>query len=483
MIIHLMWFRNDLRIHDNTALYAACKNKDANVLSVFISTPYQWKKHLMSFKKSEYIYKNLLMLQENIIQLGIPLYYYESRDFFTSVEYLIHFCRKHRVNAIFYNRQYEINERKRDCLIQKILEKENISVHAFHDEILVIPDKIHKKNGQAYNIFSFFKKNIIKILQKKIPQTFPIPNVRSFLSIKKNIIKFTYPRENIDEDLFPIGECCALSRLFFFIDKKIKKYDLEHHFPNLNSTSCLSVCLSVGVLSSRQCINLLFKKQLYQLNNNIDKCMWLNELIWREFYKHLLIRYPKISQFKSLSNLESKIIWNTNKKHFTAWKEGKTGYPIVDAGMRQLNTLGWMHNRIRMITASFLVKDLLINWREGEQYFISKLIDGDLAINNGNWQWVASIGANSMPYFRIFNPTYQAKKFDKTGFFIKTYLPELRIVPNTYIFTPHFWAQKTGNKIDYPLPIVDHHKTKKNVTSVFESAKLLLLKARYAINE
>lgn len=483
MKTHLMWFRNDLRINDNTALYTACRNKDANVLSIFIATPHQWERHLMSFKKSEYIYKNLLILQKNIIQLGIPLYFYESKDFFTSIKYLINFCQKHKVNDIFYNYQYEINERKRDCLIQKMFKKENISVHTFHDEVLITPDKIHKKNGQAYSIFSFFKKNIMKKLKTKLPQTFPAPNIRALLTIKKNIIKFSYPRENIDEDLFPIGEHCALRKLFFFIDKKIKKYDLEHHFLHLNSTSFLSVCLSVGVLSSRQCINVLFKKKMYQLNTNIDKCMWLNELIWREFYKHLLIRHPELSQHKSLSNLENKIKWNINKKHFTAWKEGKTGYPIVDAGMRQLNTLGWMHNRIRMITASFLVKDLLINWREGEKYFMSKLIDGDLAINNGNWQWIASIGYNCMPYFRIFNPIYQAKKFDKSGFFIKKYLPELRIIPNADIFTPHIWAQKTGNKIDYPLPIVDHHKTKKNVTSVFESAKLLYLKERCFINE
>ena len=476
MNVHLMWFRNDLRIHDNTALYSACKNKKINVLSIFIATPKQWESHLMSFKKSEYIYKNLLILKKNIMQLGIPLYFYESEDFFTSIEFLRIFCKKHKVNAIFYNYQYEINERKRDYLVKKILKKENIETYAFHDEILFSPDKIHKKNGQAYDVFSFFKKNIIKKIQEKVPLSFPIPNVRTCSKMEKNIIKFTYPREEIDEYLFPIGEKCALNNLLLFINKKIMNYNSEHHFPNLNSTSFLSASFSIGILSSRQCITLLFKKKIYELKK-IDQCLWLNELIWREFYKHLLIRYPEISRNKALSHLDNKILWSNKKELLNAWKKGKTGYPIVDAGMRQLNKLGWMHNRIRMITASFLVKDLLINWREGEKYFISKLIDGDLAINNGNWQWIASIGINSNPYFRIFNPINQAKKFDKEGIFVKTYLPELRSIPNSDIFTPHLWSQRTGNKINYPIPIVNHEKTKKNVISVFKLAKSLLKKS------
>ncbi|CAL4322144.1 deoxyribodipyrimidine photo-lyase [Buchnera aphidicola] len=473
MNVHLMWFRNDLRIHDNTALYSACKNTKANVLSIFIATPKQWESHLMSFKKSEYIYKNLLILKKNIMQLGIPLYFYESEDFLTSIKFLIIFCKKHKVNAIFYNYQYEFNERKRDYLIKKMLKKENISTYAFHDEILFSPDKIHKKNGQPYNIFSSFKKNIIKKIQEQVPLSFPIPNIRICSKMEKNVIKFTYPREKIDERLFPIGEKCALNNLLFFINKKIINYNSEHHSPNLNSTSFLSASFSIGILSFRQCITLLLKKKNYELKT-IDQCLWLNELIWREFYKYLLIRYPEISQNKALSHLDNKILWNNNKEHLNAWQKGKTGYPIVDAGMRQLNKLGWMHNRIRMITASFLVKDLLINWKEGEKYFISKLIDGDLAINNGNWQWIASIGINSNPYFKIFNPINQAKKFDKEGIFVKTYLPELRSIPNSDIFTPHLWSQRTGNKINYPIPIVNHEKTKKNVISVFKLAKSLL---------
>ncbi|CAL4043066.1 deoxyribodipyrimidine photo-lyase [Buchnera aphidicola] len=476
MTVNLMWFRNDLRIHDNIALYAACKKKEANVLSIFIATPQKWKKNFMSFKKSEYIYKNLLMLQKNIMKIGIPLYFYESKNSFTSVKFLINFCQKNKVNSIFYNDQYETNEIKRDFLTKKMLEKENISVRTFHDATLISPDKIYKKNGQSYNNFSFFKKNIIKKIQRKLPQSFPVPDIRPFLKIKTYAIKFSYPRENIDENLFPIGEHSALNKLSFFIDKQINKYELEHNFPNVNCTSFLSASLSIGILSSRQCIKLLLKKKIYKNKININECKWLNELIWREFYKYILVKYPTLIQCKSKYNLENKITWNNNKKNLIAWKEGRTGYPIVDAGMRQLNELGWMHNRIRMITASFLVKDLLINWREGEKYFISKLIDGDTAINNGNWRWIASIGYGSNPYFRIFNPIYQAKKFDKEGYFVKKYIPELRMVPNLYIFNPHLWSQKIGKKINYPFPIVDHEKTKKNVITVFKLAKLLSLK-------
>ncbi|MBZ2279396.1 MAG: FAD-binding domain-containing protein, partial [Buchnera aphidicola] len=193
----------------------------------------------------------------------------------------------------------------------------------------------------------------------------------------------------------------------------------------------LSPYLSIGVLSSRQCLMELLKNKNYTLKTLYDMT-WLNEIIWREFYYHLFIGYPYLSKCQSLQPWEKNIIWLNDAKKFHAWKNGNTGIPIIDAGMRQLKMIGWMHNRLRMITASFLVKNLLINWRKGEKYFMSQLIDGDCALNNGGWQWAASVGSDAVSYIRIFNPLLQSKKFDKDGKFIKKFIPELKIVPNSY---------------------------------------------------
>ena len=203
----------------------------------------------------------------------------------------------------------------------------------------------------------------------------------------------------------------------------------------------------------------------------INSC-WFNQILWREFYYHLLIGFPKISQYESLTKWEKDIEWIDNIKYFNAWKEGNTGFPIIDAGMRQLNQLGWMHNRLRMITASFLVKNLLIASRQGEKYFMSHLIDGDLALNNGGWQWSASIGCDSVPYTRIFNPLCQSRLFDASGIFIKTFVPELKNVPNQYIHQPYEWFKKTKSKLDYPEPIINYDISRKKFLFMFHKIKL-----------
>ncbi|WP_343191953.1 deoxyribodipyrimidine photo-lyase [Buchnera aphidicola] len=470
MKIHLMWFRNDLRIHDNTALHFCCKDPLIKVLSIFISTPSQWQKHDMSFKKSEYIYKNLLELKKNMLSLGIPLDIHESMNFATSIQFIIQFCKKNKITDMFYNYEYEINEKKRDVSITQLLNKENILIHRFHDSVILPPDKICTKNGKIYQCFYFFKKNIINQLKETSLKCWPKPNIRNSIKYTKKKIPFTYKREKIQTKIYPIGEEQALNQLIFFIEKNIENYELTYNIPYLNTTSLLSVCLSIGVLSPRQCLYFLFKKTMFTSKKKYQ-CRWFNELLWREFYKYLLINNPQLSKYESLLNFEKKIKWNSNENHLLAWKNGKTGYPIIDAGMRQLKEYGWIHNRIRMICACFLVKNLLIDWRIGEKYFISKLIDGDLAINNGNWQWIASVGINSMPYFQIFNPINQIKKFDSQGLYIKKYLPELRKVPPSDISIPYNWSYKTGKKINYPIPIIDYNVTKKKFLFTILSAK------------
>ncbi|EAC1534127.1 deoxyribodipyrimidine photo-lyase, partial [Escherichia coli] len=246
------------------------------------------------------------------------------------------------------------------------------------------------------------------------------------------------------------------------------EYEQQRDFPAVEGTSRLSASLATGGLSPRQCLHRLLAEQPQALDGGAGS-VWLSELIWREFYRHLMTYYPSLCKHRPFIAWTDRVQWQSNPAHLKAWQEGKTGYPIVDAAMRQLNSTGWMHNRLRMITASFLVKDLLIDWREGERYFMSQLIDGDLAANNGGWQWAASTGTDAAPYFRIFNPTTQGEKFDREGEFIRQWLPELRDVPAVH--EPWKWAEKTGVTLDYPQPIVDHKEARLRTLAAYEEAR------------
>ncbi|MEK2715535.1 deoxyribodipyrimidine photo-lyase, partial [Salmonella enterica subsp. enterica] len=237
-----------------------------------------------------------------------------------------------------------------------------------------------------------------------------------------------------------------------------------------DGTSRLSASLATGGLSPRQCLHRLLAEQPQALDGGPGS-VWLNELIWREFYRHLMTWYPALCKHQPFIRWTKRVAWQENPHYFQAWQKGETGYPIVDAAMRQLNATGWMHNRLRMITASFLVKDLLIDWRLGERYFMSQLIDGDLAANNGGWQWAASTGTDSAPYFRIFNPTTQGERFDRDGEFIRQWLPALRDIPGKAIHEPWRWAEKAGVVLDYPRPIVEHKQARIATLSAYEAAR------------
>lgn len=474
---NLIWFRNDFRLYDNIALYEACKSDADKVMALFISTPKQWYDYSISDKKISFIYHHVLSLRQELSKLNIILHYHESTDFLNSIKYLIYFCHKHKINNLFYNYQYEIDERNRDNLAKKKLSQKNIIVNGFHSNILVSDKYIKNQKNETYKIYSCFKKKIVQNLYGNIPKCVPIPLKRkpdkdcfsNFFSFKNLICNF-------NKHIFPIGEKAAIFRLKKFLSNKLNDYSLKRNFPFLASTSMLSPYLSSGIISSRHCLMMLLKTKKNLPLDTVLNCPWFNQLLWREFYYHLLIGFPILSKCKSLVEWEKNINWSNNIKHFQAWKQGNTGYPIVDAGMRQLNELGWMHNRLRMITSSFLVKNLLINWREGEKYFISHLIDGDLALNNGGWQWSASIGCDSVPYIRTFNPYSQSKNFDISGDFIKRFIPELKMVPNDYIHQPHEWSKQKNYKLDYPNPIINYIDSRKKSLLIFNQARFFFKK-------
>ncbi len=472
MTTHLVWLRNDLRIHDNHALYAACRSASARVIALFIATPQQWQQHHLAAKQAEFIWLSLQELQQVLAEKGIELHLRQCDNFSDSVSLLQTFCREQQVDRLFYNYQYEVNERQRDAAVERQLPDDGVEVQGFDDSLLLPPGSVLTGSREMYKVFTPFSKALVKRLQQGLPECLPAPQKRAEAdTIKPTPLKpFDYPREEIDASLFAPGEKAALARLREFCQQPVEDYGDQRDLPAIDGTSRLSVYLATGVLSPRQCLHRLLQHHPQALEGT-KAFVWFNELVWREFYRHLLVAYPQVCRHQPFVSWSKNIRWRSNEKHLTAWQQGKTGYPIVDAAMRQLNQLGWMHNRLRMIAASFLIKDLLIDWREGERYFISQLIDGDLAANNGGWQWAASTGTDSVPYFRIFNPTTQGERFDSKGEFIRRWLPELRDVPEKYIHQPHLWAQKNQQSLDYPAPIVDHKQARQQTLDAFEAAR------------
>lgn len=471
MTTHLVWLRNDLRINDNLALHAACRDSKAKVIALFLATPEQWQQHDMSPRQAAFIHASLVEVQNALAERGIALHYQACHAFSDSIDALAEFCEKHQVDQLFYNYQYEVNERQRDAEAEKRLDDAGVICQGFDDSLLLPPGSVQSGDRSMYKVFTPFSKAFVRRLQQSLPECVPAPKPRDGAPLKTTPIPaFDCPTEAFDEDLFPAGEAAALKRLRHFATQPVIDYPAKRDLPALDATSRLSVYLSTGVLSPRQCLHRVLHEHPDALDNS-RAFTWLNELIWREFYRHLLVAYPALCRHKPFIDWTRNVEWQHDDAHFDAWKAGKTGYPIVDAAMRQMKALGWMHNRLRMITASFLVKDLLIDWREGERYFMQQLIDGDLAANNGGWQWAASTGTDSAPYFRIFNPTTQGERFDEQGEFIRHYLPELADVPDSHIHQPHVWAEKNNRKLDYPAPIVDHKAARKKTLDAFERAK------------
>ncbi|RLM24004.1 deoxyribodipyrimidine photo-lyase [Brenneria alni] len=472
MSTHLVWLRNDLRITDNLALHNACQDPLARVLALFIATPQQWRRHDMAPRQAAFLLANLQTVQQALAEKGIELYYHECTDFSDAANWLMQFCQQQAVTHLFYNHQYEVNERQRDRLVEAQLAG-RVQCRGFDDSLLLPPGSVLTGNGDMYKIFTPFRQAFIKRLLDADTNSVPAPEQRSggAVDITAALAPFSYPRHDVDGDI-TAGEAAALHQLRQFCREQVQDYSRQRDLPALAGTSKLSPYLTLGVVSPRQCFNRLRTECPDMLEQRESGAFtWFNELIWREFYRHLLVFWPELCKHKPFIGWTQWVQWRQSPDMLAAWQQGKTGYPIVDAAMRQLNQTGWMHNRLRMICASFLVKDLLIDWREGERYFMSQLLDGCLAANNGGWQWAASTGTDAAPYFRIFNPTTQGERFDPQGTFIRRWLPELAAVPDKDIHQPYRWADRQRCQLNYPLPIVDHKQARRQTLAAFEAAK------------
>ncbi|MBH3427096.1 deoxyribodipyrimidine photo-lyase [Pseudomonas alkylphenolica] len=469
--MQLIWLRSDLRIDDNTALSAACTQ--GPTVAVWLISAQQWRSHDDAPCKVDFWLRNLAALKERLAALNIPLLVRQADTWDQAPGVLLHICNELQVQALHLNEEYGVNESRRDQAVEQVLNNAGIAVHRHFDQLLFKPGSILTRSGGYFQVFTQFRKVCYERLHMGLPSLQPSIAAQSPLSfgsdaIPTQVAGFEPPPASL-RDLWPAGEAQAHERLARFVDEAAEDYQQQRDFPAVAGTSQLSPYLAAGVISPRQCLlRALAYNQGEFDSGNSGLVTWINELLWRDFYKHILNGYPRVSRHRAFRQETEALPWRHAPEDLKAWQEGRTGIPIIDAAMRQLLATGWMHNRLRMVVAMFLTKNLLIDWREGERFFMRHLIDGDLAANNGGWQWSASTGTDAAPYFRIFNPISQSQRFDSQGRFIKQWLPELAWANEKNIHSPMPSGGLFASN-DYPPPIVDLSSSRQRVLSAFKN--------------
>jgi deoxyribodipyrimidine photo-lyase len=466
----LFWFRQDLRISDNPALYEAAQN--GKILPIYIFENEE------SFQIGS---ASKVWLHHSLSALNYDLQNKLNFYFGNAEEIIKNLILENKIDAIYWNRCYEPQAIARDSRIKNYLKNLQIECKSFNGSLLWEPWEVAKPDGNAYKVFTPFYKN--GCLSKHLPR-FPLakPKKIELLFDNKN------PTQLIDLDLLPqnnwgkkikqywqIGEKFAQKKLQIFLDKKLLDYKEGRNFPNHQNVSQLSPYLHFGEISPNQVWHAA-KAHAFVNNITLDLESFLTELAWREFSYYLLYHFPQLPS-KNFQSQFDKFPWQDDQKTLQLWQQGKTGYPIVDAGMRELWETGYMHNRVRMIVGSFLVKNLLIDWRYGAKWFLDCLTDADLASNSAGWQWIAGSGADAAPYFRIFNPVLQGERFDSEGNYTRKFLPELAKLPNRYLFKP--WEapssvlKEAGIILgeNYSKPIVDLGHSRKMALQAFAMLK------------
>lgn len=429
-IISIFWFRRDLRLEDNAGLYHALR-ENTSVLPIFIFDQNILNKLEEKYdRRVDFIHQVCTNLNDRLQKTGSGLLTFYG----TPPEVFRQLCLNYSISAVYTNHDYEPYALERDKEIAGFLNSKGIAFKTFKDQCIFEKDEVLKDDGKPYTIFTPYSNKWKKKLTPFYYKAYPVKKyVKNFLKFPNTPVtpleKMGFKKTDV---LFksPVNPQESL----------LTNYKTRRDYPAIAGTSRLSVHLRFGTVSVRQLVTHCLGKSE----------TWLNELIWREFYMMILWHFPHVVN-QSFKKEYDQIPWRNNEEEFKKWCEGKTGYPIVDAGMRELNSTGFMHNRVRMIVSSFLIKDLLIDWRWGEAYFAAKLNDFDLSANNGGWQWASSGGCDAAPYFRVFNPAEQQKKFDPDFKYIKKWVPEF------------------GTK-NYPLPLVDHSAARNRVLAVYKKA-------------
>lgn len=448
----ILWFRNDLRTHDNPALhyFLTRPNSETTRKAFFFVSEKQWLEHDWSEIKIDFIKRHANALVSELAELNIALELVLVPDFPAQVTFLKKYCDANNIEEVIANSELEFNEQQRDsnCLAQ------GIPLTLFEADVIIPKGKVLNQSGTMFKVFTPFKKAWLKYVELNGFDYLGMPatsNETLNQSIENKQIEHTN-----SSSAWPLVKEYESNALISFFSNKISDYSDYRDIPSIKGTSGISPYLAAGVISPRFVLfSLLHRFPDLLLATDSKEFSWLNEIIWREFYRHLMFHEQRLCKHQNFNKKYQTLTWNNNQAYFKAWCEGKTGYPLVDAAMRQLNQTGWMHNRLRMVVASFLTKHLLIDWRLGEKYFMQHLIDGDLASNNGGWQWAASTGCDAQPYFRVFNPIRQSERFDPDGSFIRKYLPELESIPAKHVHFPHQYIENQQLTLYWP-PIVEH---------------------------
>lgn len=468
--MQLIWFRQDLRTTDHSALWHAAQAGPC--IAIAIISPEQEKLHDDASVKIQFYLRQLHCLKQQLNELNIPLIIQQVPLWQDIPQHLTQLCKLLSIECLHANIETGANEELRDHQLQQLLAQHHISFKQYTDRSIFPLGSVLNKTQQPYQVFGAFKKQCYERLSIQLPACFPILEKQAkidsplFISLAQVDLSQLIQNDHIQQ-LWPINEKSAVEQLNQFIRQDLNTYKEQRDFPNIDGTSTLSPYLNIGMISIRQCLDALFPHGFFKIEHSGQQT-WLDELLWREFYQHILHLFPKVSKHLPFKSSTEQLQWRSSSTDLTAWQQGLTGIPIVDAGMRQLMQTGWMHNRVRMICAMFLSKNLLIDWRLGEKWFMQHLIDGDLAANNGGWQWCASTGTDAVPYFRIFNPISQSLKFDPNGEYIRTWLPELSHLETKRIHDPYA-KYPDDMQLDYPRPIVDLKASRTRAIQAFKA--------------
>lgn len=466
----LVWLRRDLRLDDQAALYHALKSANS-VQAVFVfDTEILDALPVRIDRRVAFIHESVAALKAELESLGATLHVLHG----PASSLIPEFAVRLGVNAVFCSRDYEPAAIRRDETVRQSLQDMGIAFHASKDQVIFEQDEILTQSGTPYGVFTPFKNAWLRKLDGFYLRPYPC---RQYLQALRQEVPAPMPSlaalgfetTNLRQPGVEPGPAGARALFEDFLGR-IGRYRESRDFPAVKGVSYLSVHLRFGTISVRE-----LAAAAYGIGGAGAET-WLSELIWREFYQQLLWHQPQLAKGHCYKPEFDVIDWPNPPGHFQAWCEARTGFPLVDAAMRQINQTGYMHNRLRMVAASFLVKDLLVDWRLGERYFAERLIDFDLASNSGGWQWAASVGCDAQPWFRIFNPVTQSERFDPQGKFIRRYLPELKNVPDKFIHAPWLMSadiqQQCGVKIgrDTPAPIVEHKRQRERALALFKVA-------------
>ena len=454
----LFWFRRDLRVTDNAGLFHALKSaRQVHCVFVFdreILDALTNKKD----RRVEFIWESVHKLETSLKKLGGGLIVRHA----PAADTIPLLAKELKAEAVFTNEDYEPQAIARDLVVRDALMRSDIGFHTFKDTVIFEKDEVLTQVGGTYSVFTPYKNAWLKKLDDLQLKSYPVEKYRAHFArptAPASVMPLEalgFERTNLKALGIEGGEAPARKLLDDFVDR-IDDYKTARDFPAVKGVSYLSVHNRFGTISIRE----LARAAHERAQGSPGAQTWLSELIWRDFYFQILYHHPHAARSAFRPEYDA-IQWPNDKALFSAWCEARTGYPIIDAAMQQINETGYMHNRLRMIVASFLTKDLLIDWRRGEKYFADHLNDFDLSANNGGWQWAASTGCDAQPYFRIFNPVTQSERFDPQGKFIRRYLPQLKDVPDKFIHAPWMLPpleqQACGVVIgrDYPAPVVDH---------------------------